>query len=257
MATHLHTLQNHVQSTAEAVPRLPLMHTTNSWHFRTILATATLQPTWCDVFKEDLLYLFYGRPEYKPSHERPPTSHLGGASICFILSPDCLSSIKRIYPFDSGAFARQLYKAQLLDGMTLEDFSLPAVADIPPRVVRSFFGSNENYYFGNAVESKSIDPLEYEVQCYYNLIREQGTADYDDRRSSIEISTTASITLSDTSVKAVVLPKNLLDSTSVNTTLRSWKAKIYPYPVHRCRPIEFMAFIFAAVQAHLGENGFL
>src|SRR3989344_871882 len=200
MGTASYKFRDHVRKAAEITPHLPLVHTTDIWAFRAVISgPGTLQPQLCPILNEALLYFFYGRPAYRPNSASPPTSAPGHAPVCFVLAPDCLPSIQRIYPFDSGAF--KFYSAQLHDRMTLDDFALDPQPDTAPRVVGAFFGSNEAYYDGRAISAKTFDPLELEAQCYHNLVLEKGTTTYDDRRGTIEITVKSSLTLSSSTVR--------------------------------------------------------
>jgi hypothetical protein len=44
---------------------LPLTHIARAYAFDEMLSGNTLEPQPCDVFDEELIYLFYGRPAYR------------------------------------------------------------------------------------------------------------------------------------------------------------------------------------------------
>ena len=253
-----HKLTEYVRKAPEVTPHLPLVHTTDTWAFRAvILGPGTLEPQPDLVLDDIRLYLYYGRPAYRPNSGSPPTSVPGYAPVCFVLAPDCLPSIERIYPFDSGAFSGKFYAPHVHDRMTLDDFALDPQPGMAARVVGAFFGTNEAYFYGTAIRTKTFDPLELEAQCYYNLIVEQGTTSYDDRRGTIEITIKVPLTLSSSTVRAVVLPKTLLDSPEVQTTLKAWGAEILSYTTSHAKPTEFISQIRAKTEEYLKQNGYI
>src|ERR1700680_4302707 len=107
LASSPHTLREHVRNSQRATPPLPLVHTTDFYGFRSILVNNALSPA---DYPESLLHCFYGLPVYKPHKGLSATSAPGFAPVCFVLAPTCPCSIKRIYPFDSGAFSKGLFK---------------------------------------------------------------------------------------------------------------------------------------------------
>ena len=54
-----------VDSSTPTTRALPLAHNCDSYHFREIAKSQQLRPSFCGHFKEDLIYLFYGRPAYR------------------------------------------------------------------------------------------------------------------------------------------------------------------------------------------------
>lgn len=103
---------------------LPFFHSCDAFFFRSIIIGKKLTPTKCTVFEnEDLLYLFYGRPAYKASNLL--SSRLSSMlPVSFILKSDCVDDIKRIAPFDTGAFHKGLYKDYIHPSMHMQNFFL-------------------------------------------------------------------------------------------------------------------------------------
>src|SRR6266705_1300157 len=87
---------------------LPLVHITRAYAFDYIVDGDTLEPSACEVFKEKILYLFYGRPAYRAKEGNNARLEFEWP-IVFVFNPEKISEIKRIFPFDTGAFAQQLY----------------------------------------------------------------------------------------------------------------------------------------------------
>src|SRR5205807_1545800 len=89
-------------------PRMPLTHVAPMFAFRGIVTGNHLVPEKCDHYGEDLTYLFYGRPAYRVKQE---TSHLlpWSVPVLFVLDSEKTYRIRRVIPFDSGAFMSGRY----------------------------------------------------------------------------------------------------------------------------------------------------
>src|ERR1700730_8150266 len=85
---------------------LPLTHTTDAYAFRNIISTRQLEVSDCIVFREPVLYLFYGRPAYRRSSAGKATSLDAFSLVSFVLRSELLPSPKRLFPFDTGAMHR-------------------------------------------------------------------------------------------------------------------------------------------------------
>jgi len=234
---------------------MPLMHTTDLYRFREILRTSTLSPKPCSVFDGDsLLYLFYGRPAYRPNMRTESSSILAYRPVCLILEHDVASSPKRVFPFDSGAYTIGLYNQHVHDEMDISSFEMKPVPESARKVVRSFFGNNKNYYLGIPNSNLSMPNFAFEANAYYNLISEKGKTPYDDRRASIEIQIKEEIHLSRSNIMAVCMPTSFCDEHEVlNMVTNVWKADILPYPSYHASPSEDVRSIFDAVIRYLEE----
>ena len=176
----------YVKSALPYTPSLPLLHTCDGFHFRSIVDGQELRISPCDVFGENLLYLFYGRPSYRTAKDIKASVMPAFFPICIVLKPDSVSTPKRIVPFDSGAFEDGRFSEHMHPKMRRDDFFLEPVPDMPSRLVSRFYGSNDAYFSGKP-HTIQIPPIEFEALSYYNLISSQNVSNYDDRNSSIEI----------------------------------------------------------------------
>jgi hypothetical protein len=216
---------------AVQVPNLlPYFHTCDAFAFRTILETRELHAMECQVFnREKLLYLFYGKPAYKT----PNKSHSKLTSflpITFILDGNFISDIKRIVPFDSGAFCSGMYKEYLHPKMTVNDFLMHPLPSSIGKTVGYFYDTNENYFSFNPKNNIEYGELDYEIESYFNLIRSANQGLVDDRRGTIEIQLGQNVPLNENSLKALILPRNLLSAPSVEKILvDECKAELIPY----------------------------
>ena len=90
---------------------LPSAHLTRVTHFPSIARSVTLTPHPCNFLGENLIYLSYGTPLYRTSHE--PTSEENLLPIALLFKAELAHSVDVIYPFDSGAFVSNLYGSSI------------------------------------------------------------------------------------------------------------------------------------------------
>ena len=112
-----------------------------------ILLARQLCVSRCEVFRGDhLLYLFYGRPAYRPKNDDKTSLELWRALITFVINQAAINHIARIFPFDSGAYATGRYAPYIEAQFSVEEFQLPSEATIPQKIVGAFFGTNSDYW---------------------------------------------------------------------------------------------------------------
>jgi len=231
-----------VEKASEARPRLPLVHSTDTYVLEDVLTAGQLEPQPCKVFSEKLTYLFYGRPAFRPNNDAEPTSLSHYFPVCLIFKPDWAGAIKRIYPFDSGAFEGGFYQAYLHKAMRLADFGLEPNAATPGKLIDCFFGSVPAYLQGRPTATPPFDPSEFEALSYHALINAREGNSIDSRGSGVEIQTDASLPIAE-AVSAVVLPSTFADG-STGKTLQALGIDPLPYRVAaRSRPSEYMSTI--------------
>ena len=242
----------------QSLPFLPLLHTTDAFHFKEILKRELLEPEKCDVFDEKLLYFFYGYPAYRVNSGTISRFH-GKLPIVIILYPDAVKYAKRVFPFDSGAYNNGLFPEYMYDNFTIKSFmaepypEFPGcipIPDIPSRIVSAFFQNNINYYYANKLRIFSGSELLncHEAECHYELNNTKSESESDERRGIIEIQTVESVTLSKDSVWAVVLPESSLDNKILTkTVVEIWQAKPIPYRSYKRNPSFFIPIIVEEV----------
>ncbi len=121
------SFSDYIQKQAMSPAELPLVHTTEYFNLASIRASHTLQASNCNIFKEPLLYFFYGRPAYRDSSQTSPTRDVGFYPICFVFQPDTVcKKVKRLYPFDTGASQHGLYEPAIKRAEALTDYQVPA-----------------------------------------------------------------------------------------------------------------------------------
>lgn len=234
---------------------LPLIHTTDGYSGRDIIDNKELCPDMCPVFNENLLYFFYGRPAYRVGDTKNATSQICFMPVCFVLKPEAVSSIKRIFPFDSGAFNRNMFEKYMHPKMKKEDFFLDISLDMASRVVSFFYGSNYKYYSGE-VQQPEIPCDQFEVESYYQLIADKNKTDHDDRCSTIELQTDNVTRIIKDNILLLVLPICFLDDKNVKQFITEWGVKYIGYKTYHGKVLEYMSELRKIVEDFLKEKGY-
>lgn len=190
---------------------MPFTHTTDWWVFRHISESGEpLNAEFCDKYDENLLYLFYGRPCYRPHADVEPTSLSAFFLVCLLFEPSSVQNPHRVMPFDSGAMIRGRYQPHLHPGMKPADFELePSLLGVT-RAVERFYGTNAAYFQSSPRTDIAAGPRDIEVESLLSIIRSAAQASIDDRRSTIEVQLNERLDLRSSNVLAVIMPDQLL-----------------------------------------------
>ncbi len=196
---------------------MPLMHSTPTAIGARIIVQGELRTRACEIYGTDLLYLFYGRPAFKPLPGEAPSGITEHLPMCLVLDPALLGDALRILPFDSGGYDR--YGPHIGGLLNRPDFELGPRGDVPMRLIRAFFDSNGNYYRARpTADADTISFTHEAARAFARLSLDQSIADDDDRRSTIEVQIARSIPLSG-ALRAVVAPAALLSDPMIEAAL--------------------------------------
>lgn len=246
--------KNSVCATAD----LPLVHTTPARSLRDIMASKSLSPTECPVFTgEQLVYLFYGKPSYK----------VGGTTqknwlmpVCFLMTIESLRSIKRIFPFDSGAF-RSGRHPDYIKTFHMGEFEVSGIYD-PSKIVGAFFETIKDYFQLKPREEShfrsehSLSVMDHEILALRDLAGDTSLTGIDDRRFCIEIQTEDEIYLTPSNVQAVILPYDYFEDASVVQFVETYlQATPLPYDCFSLTSAEHTAIIYAKVLEFMRLKG--
>lgn len=236
---------------------LPAVHVSDGLGFREIMKDGHLSAEPCTVFDEErLLYLFYGRPSYRVNSQILASAIRAYAPVCFVLKPSVIGIPQRVFPFDSGAFNKDLFRASMHRKMQREDFALEPDTASAQRLIRLFFGDNQSYYDNKPIASLDLPPLAFEASSYHALITDRQENVYDERISSIEIQMAEDLPLRG-AVEAVMLPDAFLNDQMVKS-LASIEAEAIPYPfIDRLRPELYASSIYSIVRDYYRRRGYL
>ena len=247
-----------LKSTHPQEPLLPLAHNCETYNFRSIADSGTIETSECNVFKgEYLVYFFYGIPAYRPGDPETVGCRAAIMPTCLLFRPDFGGKPNRIIPFDTGSWHNGLFEMYYNRQMKKEHFFLDCDQKMHARLVARFYGSNIGYFEGIPAPF-TVPPAEFEVQCYQDMIMANTKGHDDDRRSAIEIQYNHSIKLINGDVILVVLPSVMLDDAQIRSTIvDNWHSEVRTYDIHRGSPREFIGIIYEKVRDFMKTSGFL
>lgn len=229
---------------------LPLVHTSEARNLFSILGEGKISVTQCDKFtNEKLAYFFHGRPSYRRFLDRPKDWQL---PFVLVLRSTCLMNMRRLFPFDSGAFLSGRFPQYLTD-FSHEGYELSSQRETAiDLVVEMFFGSDADYLHAKA---KSVEEVKHRGKlgirhsqvealcCMYN--REQLTAD--DRAFAIEIQSDQDVEITDNLI-GIVMPRPYFDDKDLRKRLRSIQGlQVRSYDVWPLSTESYMAAIYREV----------
>jgi hypothetical protein len=253
------SFSDYVQKQAMSPGELPVVHTTKYHRLPAIQASNMLHVATCKVFKEPLLYFFYGRPAYRDDSQIMPTRDIGFYPICFVFRGSGIASkAKRVFPFDTGAGQSGLYEPAIKKGVAVSDYQLLAAVESARKLVGGFFDTDEKYLSNNPKSGLVFSSTEAPAQSYYQLINGGGDPKCDDRYSAVEIQLGSNIDIRD-DIMAVVLPTSFLDDDQLaETILKTWRAEPLTYDaVIGMRPLEFHGAIRLLIRQFYQRQGFV
>lgn len=195
-----------------------LMHSTAAGRGAQIIVQGELRTRRCTEYHQDLVYLFYGRPAYKPLPGVVASGIDEHLPMCLVIDPALLDDAIRILPFDSGGYGR--YAGHIGPLLQRPDFELGPGRETPMRLGRAFYQTNRNYYIQSPTADHAAIPMSQgAARAYARLTRDVSLGD-DDRHSSIEIQIPRNVPLA-AALKAVVGPPTLLSDPEVTAALAS------------------------------------
>jgi hypothetical protein len=244
---------------------LPFVHTTRAYSFDEMLGTEGLEPTECAIFREKLIYLFYGRPAYRAKDGRNARLQFEWP-IIFVLDPHKIEPIVRVYPFDTGAFESKMYKEFFDQRAEMNDFALEPTLETVKKLVATFYQNHDEYYTGYSHKNVDLPNRQFEAEGVLELARLPGVqgnpsfaATRDERSSAIEVQVNHPIRFSE-ALSAIVLPRPYLDDPDIQDALRRWGdppiVRTYP-TLHNMGPEAWVGQIYHIVQEIYEDLGYL
>ncbi len=193
------------------MPMLPLIHKADTERLPgrgepladDYFSAGALFPVPCDVFGEDLVYTYVGRPAFRELR-RP---------VCLILDP-APELLQNLFIFDTGAYCTNRYGKIVDNIMDVNQFRIPADTDAVRRFIVYRFGSNENYYRSLPREDRKIEMMdsleEFDYSILVNLLR-FSRLDFDTRCRTLENILRTPVPL-DRYLQGVILPESRSES---------------------------------------------
>lgn len=245
-------LDNNFTFSDPTLSLLPLMHSCECFNAREILSSQVLETRFCNVFKERLLYFYYGKPSYpvgqKVEEYRTDSEY---APVCFILDLKKVV-IHKVYPFDSGAFNKNLYGDFLHRGMKIDEFEISSNREAIKSYISFMFGNNENYLESLAL-NRDFKGSPY-IEALVNMMTAKGSMKFDERARTIEVITKENVQIKD-AVKCVILPKNLLQDDDIVSFLTENNIDIRVYrTMSLAHPVEYHGIIINKALEYIEEQ---
>lgn len=214
---------------------LPWFHSTKARDLFDIMNTRKLRAMRCNVFKDDLAYFFVGRPAYKYEVKGEPAQWL--LPLVFVMRFQKPPKIKRIYPFDSGAFTKRRFP-DYIQTFTRERFLLGNDPSVIDRLISFYFDDERAYIERSANSNKDIakrheiDARHDEIMALAKLYQEQITTEMDDRAAAIEVQVEEDVSLEGGDVLAVMLCEDRLNTQGLEEALRAITPRIRTYGLY-------------------------
>ncbi|MDI1259902.1 hypothetical protein [Aquabacterium sp.] len=174
----------------------------------------------CNVFKEALIYLFYGRPAYR-AIESQQLRLSARAPVVLIFNNVIERAGMRLFPFDSGAFESR-YEPWRHQDMQLSGFTMPCGQDAAERHVSEFFGSRDHYLAMAPIRPTRPYSGEFEVESIAEMLNDKSAEPADDRRLAIELQINRNLSLTTADTFAIVVPESISEA----DWLRSWQSDL-------------------------------
>lgn len=233
-------LSSFIEGLQPAQPILPLAHTTGNLAFRGIMETRTIRCSSCQFFTDkDYLYLYYGRPAYRPRKTQGAVALEDFHLSAFLIRRSQAPLPTRIFPFDSGAFCSGAYKNFINANHEIESFQLPDDLDSAARFIYAFFGSNAGYFNRTVSLRRKPSVLDFEVDALVELYSGKSKMAADDRRASIEFQFDQPIALHDGVVEAVIVNEEMAEDAEVREFVEiELKADLIEYWCPRSDPAD-------------------
>ncbi|KOF22283.1 hypothetical protein AC244_01670 [Ensifer adhaerens] len=248
---------------SEQVPRanetfqfLPLFHTCDGFFARKHMRRGELvTDDVCEVFNEQVTYLFYGRAAYKYGLTDLATTQLSLYPVCFIFDLELIEDIKRIYPFDSGAMHHDFLKAFMDDKMALADFEIEPDTRRIADIVLKFFDNNANY-LNSRPNEREIDTLDFESTAFMEMTRSHVGSGADERRVTIEVQAGKTVPFANGLLKAMIVPIQYLESPFFRDFIDKQGIRVRAYEINVWNPKQSFGVVASAAKDFLRNEGY-
>lgn len=242
---------------------LPLTHITKGVYAQDIVVGGAVEPRYCKVVDDTVAYFFYGRAAYRAA-DSGAIKLEAACPFCFVFHPDLINSACKIYPFDTGAFDKRMYKNHLADEMEIDDFSLEGDSTLPNKLISKVFSDLESYFSANLSNVRDSDeisnPGDLHARSYLGLVSSRGRNEADDRVCAIEAIFNQAINLEKYLI-AMIVPHTLWNQkmrTIWLEPLERFGAEILPYEFIPGKPPErYQSLMEASLKNFLREKNYL
>lgn len=229
---------------------LSAMHSCEGFDCESIVEDRQLKPTLCKVFNENLLYLFYGKPSYPIGEKKENRTDDLYCPVCFLVDVNKIN-IKKVFPFDSGAYMGGMYDGFIHRHMKIDCFEIQNTCQAIGAYISVFFGNNDNYISGLARQYQSD---ESHINALLNMLNAVGSLKIDERANTIEIITNSPIDITN-SVQGIILPRSLMRKEKIVKWIEQYKIPYKTYTVrHLTSPLRYNEKVFELAMEFMEEN---
>jgi hypothetical protein len=173
--------------------------------------------------------------------------------ICFLISANKLSSVKRVSALDTGAFSHDFYLNNFHRKMVREDFALEPKIESAARLVTLIYGSNGRYLRNEILPDLPKSVFDYEVEALVAAATNSTNSGADERSTSIEVQLSDSVDLR-THCEAIVLPYSFAENREIQ--VKTGGVTLLPYSVVQNMPlVGYTSQIYDLVVRHLKNSG--
>ena len=257
LADFLRTASPRLGATPPPAPT-PIVHSTPARNVFDILENGRLKPMLCSVFRERLCYFFVGRPAYKWSTN-------GEASrwqlpFVLVMRRPGSAGIKRMYPFDTGAFAAGRLPDYLV-GFDMENYGLGTDISAARVLIDVFFGTDRAYVEGKAKSDADVRAAHalgaehQEVEALARLYGERSNSYFDDRARTIEVQVEEDVSIAGEDLIGVVIPQAYAAHPGVAQALTDLGCQVEAYGEYPLRVEGYHGLIYEAVVRMLRQAG--
>ena len=200
-------------SNLEVAKEPPWVHSACSGYIWDFLEATKILAFPCSVFRaEKLCYFFVGRPAYKRDEVHNPGTW--EAPMAFVMRFPKQPKIKRIFPFDSGAFHLRRFPSYI-SMFKLDRFDIAGDPRNIGRLIFLIYGTPTQYFERRAAGHEEIKrehnllPRHQEILAVSKLALENMNAQFDDRAAAIEISVEEDIPILPQHLVGIAVPDEL------------------------------------------------
>ena len=256
ITVHSENLLAPLASASRSSRTLPYFHSCSGKAFRSILASGKIEKRNCPVFDEDLIYLFYGKPSYRISGNNTNTRDTGRFPVCFVLTDLDDTSIKRVFPFDTGALAFGIYKDVCGDELNPCCFEIGSERSSISSLIDFLYTDDANYFHARPqISIDNIDALCFELRQIFSFITHYGGSNWDSRAHSIEVQQDQEILLSHAPIEAIILPDSYMNNPRVADFMYNNGITPINYSIQHSNPSSATEVLYELARKYLVDKG--
>ena len=226
----------------------PLVHVTEGVNLPGILADGFLDPDKSALLEEDnAVYLSVGKPAFLLR----PKAHADfyDAPVVFVFSKKAYHTIDRMFPMDGGAFAAGRYD-NILGAIDRHQMEISPDQSSVAALIEVFFGTVRDYERSLARTPEDIRtrfnvlPTGFRVLALAALYSATRTDRLDDRKSTIEASSSKPVPIDSTMLHGIILPEEWLSDYDIRTPLSDLGCIVESYELYPIRRSHYQSELY-------------